>query len=143
MRYLIVLFILTGCFPHWESPSSKLASQADNYLTNEKIYFFDSYCGSIGSFIACLDLLGFDDLCANIGSGFKKPENVRFFSPETFEEINDLSLEARDSQVTVRNYISTLEQTLEIVSNRDYSKCGEIAERERDYAYREAQRNGL
>ena len=36
---LMMLFSFVGCYPHWQSPSYKLASQADNYLENERAIF--------------------------------------------------------------------------------------------------------
>ena len=57
MKYIaiIICLFLTGCFQHWEQPSSKLASQANNYLDNDKIQFFYGYCYRYGDLYNCLN----------------------------------------------------------------------------------------
>lgn len=51
--FLCLGVLISGCWPHWEEPSSKLASRANNYLDNDRLQFFSNFCETYGEMINC------------------------------------------------------------------------------------------
>ena len=58
MRYLIGFLFLTGCFQHWERPSSKLASRVDTYLDNDGYLLLADACDNLYRQKRCFDVFG-------------------------------------------------------------------------------------
>ena len=130
--FIFILFpLVVGCFAHWESPSEKLATQADNYLDNERDLYFYKTCSYIGKYLNCLNNVDDFKECSDIAKEFQKfgTDNIekrnRFIrvDGEMFKEMT-LSGKSKDRLTSLKNgWETALDQLTE-----QWPDCREIAE---------------
>lgn len=132
---IISLLFLSGCFGHWKEPSSKLASQANNYLDNERNTFFYRYCYLYGDALVCLtEMDNLTDCEEQIykANHYRKSnfENAkRFISPDT-GDLSKVRINSRPPK-TEREAIDRLKEgfkyTIETFTEHEFPQCSEIA----------------
>lgn len=140
MRIFILSFFtlfISSCSQHWESPSSKLASQADNYLDNDKIDFFSTICEVTSRLIRCntkyashSDSL---ECVRRAREDHPSQERVKtFLTPEQGREMisvyNEFKRNTENCSVECvrREYNALWENRLNIYS-KAYPECREVA----------------
>ena len=146
MKVIIVLFsvfLFVGCFEHWREPSGKLASQADNYLTNDRSQFFYEYCSIAGAHLNCLEDKGIaHNDCLDISDRSKVwiqangEKSKRFFSHENTDfalakqqsnEMQEL-INNRDLSGMEEFLKENLQTAIEHVTEKEWEQCAEVAE---------------
>ena len=133
---IILAFFVSGCFQHWQEPSSKLASQADNYLDNERDAFFYGYCFRYGDALNCLierDSLEDCNEFIQKARNYQKSNTTnskRFIKPNSayLKRLRETS-QIRPS--TEKEAIDLMKQgfkeTIDYFSEHEWSQCSEIA----------------
>ena len=141
MKNLFILigicFVFTSCFQHWESPSSKLASQADTYLNNERISFFYGYCYRYGDAYNCLEDRDSLEDCQKLLSeakayAYKNRENAKRFISADKEYLSHLRKMSSFKPISEKEAIGFMKEgfkfTIDYFSDNYWSECREIAD---------------
>ena len=132
---IVFFFLFLGCSPYWESPSSKLASQADNLIENKRIDFFESACSILNTATQCIEADSQrEDLCLRNEDKWAKNASAmdhdlrRFLTPNQYSRLVDIIRPYKDlywRKPSKKAIIALFLKKLEFFSEI-YPKCREI-----------------
>ena len=144
MKAIIILlfcFIFVGCLAHWENPSSKLADQADNYLTHDRDLFFYRLCSLTGDANNCVTDKGFVPECQesfvnwvawvdsnmeNLKRYDSSKNNDYVFVRETEKKIQRM-IQEDDKEGVKTLMIELLQKLIDSVTENEWEQCAEVA----------------
>lgn len=134
-KIFFIVFFLTGCFGHWEEPSSKLASQANNYLDNERNTFFYRYCSVSGDALNCLiewnSLHECQEELSKAGN-FQRSnyQNARrFISPDIGDwmRVRQGEKKPTSEREAIEKFKEGFQYTIDAFTEHEFPQCSEIA----------------
>lgn len=133
--FILLSFMFAGCFQHWEDPSKKLATQADNYLSNDRAQFFYRYCYLYGNALNCL--IGKDSL-ADCKETLDKAKSFqvanyenakRFISPSSVDHIKLRQAQKKPKNETeaINSMKQGFQYTIDTFTDKEWPQCKEVA----------------